>query len=206
MEKKTLIGVCIFAVVLLILVSLSNVVGYQTVQLSYQVVINNEVNQKELVFQNIVDIANNKEIQGILLKDQISKGKFPSINTPVLTMKQLKQMYIVGVILSKIISNEKIQSMIEQYQVNNPMMQKELNSLIQKDSVLKRKMKQISDLGVDFENQNTIGWNFPVLCTCLSPLMWFALILYVSRINVNLIAVIDDIGDILNCSWSHMIP
>ncbi|VVB59121.1 Uncharacterised protein [uncultured archaeon] len=56
------------------------------------------------------------------------------------------------------------------------------------------------------ENENTIQWSFPGLCTFLSPLMWFALILYVTRINLNLITIIDNIGNTLNCFWSDMIP
>ena len=46
MNKYPLIGVSICAVVLLILGSLSNVVGYQTVQSSSQKVIKDEVDQK----------------------------------------------------------------------------------------------------------------------------------------------------------------
>ncbi|MCX6661592.1 MAG: hypothetical protein NTY91_03480 [Euryarchaeota archaeon] len=48
MDKKPLIGVSICAVVLLILGSLSNVVGYQSVQSSNQKIINEEINQREL--------------------------------------------------------------------------------------------------------------------------------------------------------------
>ncbi len=76
MDKKPLIGVSICAVILLILASLSNVVGYQTVQSSNQTVIDNEVNQKEVLFQTILDIANNKEIQRIILKSQINREGF----------------------------------------------------------------------------------------------------------------------------------
>lgn len=50
MYKKFLIGISICAVVLLILDSLSNVLGYQTVQSSKQNMINNKINQKELLF------------------------------------------------------------------------------------------------------------------------------------------------------------
>ncbi len=63
MDKKPLIGVSICAVVLLVLGSLSNVVGYQSVQTSQQNVIKERINQRELLFQTIVDIANNNEIQ-----------------------------------------------------------------------------------------------------------------------------------------------
>jgi hypothetical protein len=120
MDRNLLIGISICAGVLLILVSLSNVVGYQTVQSSNQKLINEEINQKEVLFQIIVDIANNKEIQGIILKSQISRGeffhpdvKFSMFNDPVLTKNQLKQMYLIGVVLSKIITKSQVHSILE---------------------------------------------------------------------------------------------
>ena len=78
MDKKPLIVVSICAVVLLVLGSLSNVVGYQSVQSSQQNIIKERINQRELLFQTIVDIANNKEIQRIILKSQMSRGIFPT--------------------------------------------------------------------------------------------------------------------------------
>jgi len=45
MDKKPLIGVCICAVVLLVLASLTNVVGYQTAQSSNKEILNDEINQ-----------------------------------------------------------------------------------------------------------------------------------------------------------------
>ena len=105
MKRKGLaVGISIIAVVLLSLTSLTNVVGYQTAQSSNQQIIKEGINQKELLFQIIVDIANNKEIQGIILRHQISQGKFPDTNIPVLTKNNLKQMYLVGLVLSKTIS------------------------------------------------------------------------------------------------------
>jgi hypothetical protein len=76
MDKKPLIGVSICAVVLLILTSLSNVVGFQTVQSSNQKMINDEVSQKELLFQTILDISNNKEIHKIILNSEIRREGF----------------------------------------------------------------------------------------------------------------------------------
>jgi hypothetical protein len=74
MDKKPLIVVSICAVVLLVLGSLSNVVGYQTVQSSNQSVIKERINQKELLFQTICDIANNKEIQRDIRKSHINRN------------------------------------------------------------------------------------------------------------------------------------
>ncbi|VVB61049.1 Uncharacterised protein [uncultured archaeon] len=174
LNKYPLIGVSICAVVLLVLASLSNVVGYQTVQVSNQTVISNEVNQKELLFQTILDIANNKDIQRIILKSQISREGFfnPDVrlsilNTPVLTKNQLKHMYVVGLILSKTISKSKMHSIIEKYQVNNQALQKEITGVIEKDATLNREIKQLSNSKCDCGKENTALWHFPVLCSIL---------------------------------------
>src|SRR4030042_4566545 len=131
MDKKPLIGVSILAVVLLVLGSLSNVVGYQTVQTSQQNIIKARINQRELLFQTIVDIANNKEIQRIILKSQMSRGIFPSSEFPMLTKNQLKQMYLLGVLLSRFISNSRLQTLIGKYQFGNQEIRQEINNVIE---------------------------------------------------------------------------
>jgi len=167
MGKIPLIGVSICAVVLLVLGSLSNVVGYQTVQTSQQNIIKERINQKELLFQTIVDIVNNKEIQQIILKSQINRGIFPVSDIPVVTKPQLKQMYLVGLMLSKVISKSRIHSMVEPYQVSHQEMQKEITAAIEKDATLNGEINQLSSLKCDCGNENTTQWSFPVLCTVL---------------------------------------
>jgi len=68
MKKNVLIGVSICAVVLLVLGSLNNVVGYQVVQSSNQEIIKEKINQLKFKFQNIINIAQNIEIQKIIKK------------------------------------------------------------------------------------------------------------------------------------------
>jgi len=172
MNKYPLIGVSICAVVLLVLGSLSNVVGYQTVQSSNQQTIKEEINQKELLFQTILDIANNKEIQQIILKSQMGRGIFPVSDIPVLTKNQLKQMYVIGLILSKVISKSRIQSLIGKYQFNNQDIQKEINAVIGKDTIINSEITQLQTTDCDCENENATGlWHFPVLCTILFPIV-----------------------------------
>jgi hypothetical protein len=203
MKKYPLIGVSTIAVVLLVLGSLSNVVGYQTVQSSNQKVISNEVNQKELLFQTIVDIANNKEIQRIILKSQISRGQFPVSNTPVLTKNQLKQMYFIGLILSKFISKSRMHSIFEQYQLISPEMQQEIKDVIEKDATLNAEMMQLSNSKCDCENVNTTRWSFPVLCMVLWPLYFFTLAIWVVHNTLySILLILKSIGLALNCSWS----
>jgi hypothetical protein len=201
MDKKPLIGVSICAVVLLVLGSLSNVVGYQTVQSSNKTAISNEINQKELLFQTIVDISNNKEIQRVILKSQMSNGIFPTSEIPVVTKNQLRQMYFIGLILSKVISKSKIQSVIGKYQFSNQEIQKEISIVIEKDTTLNSEITQLKSSDCDCENQNTARWSFPVLCILLFPLFAISaglLILGISYIPIEILTVI---GSILNCFW-----
>jgi hypothetical protein len=186
MKKYPLIGVSIVAVIVLIVASLSNVVGFQTVQSSNQNVIKDEVDQKELLFQTILDIANNKEIQQIILKSQISRvgflnpdARYSVFNTPVLTKNQLKHMYVIGLLLSKIISKSKMLSMVEQYRVSNQGMQKEITAVIQKDATINGEITQLSNSKCDCENDNTTGWNFPIFCAILSVILLFLIFIIV---------------------------
>jgi hypothetical protein len=201
MDKKPLIGVSICAAVLLVLGSLSNVVGYQTVQSSNQAVINNEVNQKELLIKTIVDIANNKEIQGIILKHQINSGEFPASDIPVLTIKQLKQMYIVGLMFSQTIGKSRMHSIVERYRGSNQVMQKEINAIIEMDTTLKTEITQLSDSRCDCENENIISWNFPVICILLIPILILAWVLFYPFGHGFLLIIMTTIGDALNCFW-----
>ena len=210
MDKKPLIGVSIVAVILLVLASLTNVVGYQAVQSSNQKTINEEINQKELLFQTIVDIANNKEIQQIILKSQISKGgffspdvRFPILNTPVLTKNNLKQMYLVGLILSKTISKSRMHSMVERYQVNNQVVQKEINAIIEKNATLNGEIKQLSDskCNCDKDNLGVTQWHFPILCAFLIIIINILLNSPFGKFFYGFIFILGNIADTLGCRY-----
>jgi len=200
MKKLVLAGVSILAVGLLILGSQTNVVGYQTVQASQQNLIKERTNQKELLFQTILDLANNKDIQRIILKSQISREEFfnPNVrfsilNTPVLTKNQLKHMYLVGLMLSKIISKSKMYSMVERYQFNSQETQKEISAVIEKDSTLSAEITQLSNSECDCENENTAVLYFPVLCTILVCIFALSLFLFNTFYLGAIILIIADI-------------
>jgi len=206
MKKYPLIGGSILAVVLLIFGSLTNVVGFQTVQSSNQKIINEGANQRELLFQTIVDIANNKEIQQIILKSQMSRGILPTSDIPILTKNQLNRMYIVGLMLSKSISKSKMYSMIERFQGSNQEIQNKINAVMKKDSTLNREITQLSILKCDCENENMTSWTFPTICLVLYFLFWLSYIFWITHINTNLVFLIGDIGKTLNCFWSSIAP
>jgi hypothetical protein len=188
--------------------SLSNVVGYQSVQTSQQNIIKERINRRELLFQTIVDIANNKEIQRIILKSQMSRGIFPTSEFPVLTKNQIRQMYFLGLILSKVISKSRIQSMVGQYQFSNQEMQKEISAVIEKNPTLKGKITQLQNSECDCENEKTTGlWKFPVICMGLYFIFWFFMVIYLfSRLTLDLALefgqMINQIATKLDCFWA----
>ncbi len=204
MRRKWLaIGISTVSVIFLILTSLSNVVGYQTVQTSQQNLIKERINQKELLFQTICDIANNKEIQRIILKSQMSRGIFPPSEMPVITKNQLRQMYFLGLILSKVISKSRIQSVIGKYQFNNQEMQKEISAVIEKNTILNAEITQLKDSECDCENENTIEWSFPILCILLYPFLIVSAILLLLLHYYPFYEFMEALAKELNCFWAQ---
>ena len=209
MNKYHLIGISIIASGLLFLGSLSNVVGYKSVQSSNQNTITNKANKKELLFQTIVDIANNKEIQRIILKSYIiregffnSNLKFSGFNTPILKKNNLKQMYVIGLLLSKTFSKSRIHSMMEQYQLSNQGMQKEITDVIERDDILNGEMTQLSNSECDCENRNTTRLTFDVLCILLFPLFCIFFGYWVVFHSFHILyLILNSIGSVLNCWW-----
>jgi len=204
-DKKPLIVVSICAVVLLVLGSLSNVVGYQTVQSSNQQTVKEEVSQKELLFQTICDIVNNKEIQRIILKSQMSRGIFPTSEIPVVTKNQLKMMYFIGLILSKGISKSTIQSLIGKYQFNNQEIQKEINAVIEKDTTINSEITQLKNSQCDCENEKTTRlWDFRFICFFIL----FPLYIIIRAIEIHLpiylpVVIMLIIGSFFHCFWAY---
>jgi hypothetical protein len=147
-------------ILLFVGVTIAPTINFNTVKASQQNIIKERINQREMLFQTIVDIANNKEIQRIILKSQMSRGIFPTSEIPVITKTQIRQMYFLGLILSKVISKSRIHSMIQQHQLQNPITQEEINGVIEKDAKLKREITQLSNSECDCENVNEINWLF----------------------------------------------
>ena len=200
MERKPLIEVSICAVVLLILGSLSNVVGYQTVHTTQQSVINERINQRELLFQTIVDMVNDKEIQRIILKSQMSRGIFPEVDIPVLTKNQLKQISFLGLILSKVISKSKIVSMIGKHHFSNQEMQQGITAAIEKNPSLKREITQLSNSDCECENENTTILYFPVYCIILLCIFGLSLFLfYTFHLGAIILIIADFLITLFQC-------
>jgi hypothetical protein len=172
-------------------------------RINYQNIINDEVNQKELLFQSILDIANNKEIQRIILKSQMSGGIFPNSDVKFsITKTQLKQMFFIGLLLSKIISKSRIQSMVQKYQLINPDLQQEINAVIEKDTTLNLEIIQLQNSECDCENENTTRlWNFPIICAILGIVFYIAINMPSPAPVPILFHIVNFMGKLFGCSW-----
>ena len=194
--------VSICAVVLLVLVSVNNVVGYRSVQSSNQNGVKNTINRRELLFQTIVDISNNIEIQRLILINHMKGGIVPIPHIPVVTKNQLKSMVLVGMLLSKSVSKAKVRTMVQQYSANNQMLEKQIAAVIEKDPALKAEGTQLADFGCDCEKDTAPQWNFPVLCLMLYPLAILIIFFYSFTPFFKLLyPIMYLVGATLNCFW-----
>ena len=221
MKSKCLaIGISITSVILITLTSITNVVGYQSVQTSQQNLIKERINQRELLFQTICDIANDKEIQRIILKSQMSRGIFPPSEIPVITKIQIRQMYFLSLVLSKVISRSRIQSMIGKYQFNNQEIQKEIYAVIEKDVTLNAELTLLQNSECDCEKKDSTRWSFPIMCSIFVLMIVFSVLLSVFLCDISadtgiiflqeigeffftIGLIISLIGFVMNCFWAQ---
>ena len=178
-----------------------------SLQINYQNTLNNVVNKKELLFQTIVDIANNKEIQRIILKSQISREGFfnPDVKFSI-SKNQLRQMYFMGLVLSKVISKSRLHSMIGKYQFGNQELQKEISTIIEKDAMLNGEIIQLTNSKCDcVKTSGVTSWSFPVICLILSGIFFSIGIIYVLsgfKFGETPFILTWAIAYIIGCDWA----
>jgi hypothetical protein len=97
----------------------------------------------------------------------MSRGIIPTSEIPVVTKTKIRQMYFLGLILSKVISKSKIHSMVGKYQFNNQENQKEISAVIEMDTTLNIEITQSKNSECNCEKENTADWYFPVICSVL---------------------------------------
>jgi hypothetical protein len=209
-RKQILLGVVFSTLLLLCAPVLATASQNKTTLQENDEITVNSAKQKELLFQTILDLANNKEIQKIILNSEMQQSVFfnPSerfsVFTPhVLTQKYLNNAYNIGLILSKTLSTSKMHLILEQYKMNNQGTQKEINAVIEKDATLNGEITRLSNLKCDCENENTTRlWNFPVICSILFPIfIIFFICGLLSSFTFYPLVVISYIGLILHCFW-----
>lgn len=207
MKKLILAGVSIVAVVLLVLGSQADVVGYQTVQSS----VKERFNEKDLLFQTICDLSNNKEIQKVILEAQ---GKFQNpfpatqlTSFPTVTKKQLSLIYYLGVVLFKMMGKARLTSLATTHPILSIQTKNKIDAIIGKDAKLSKEILQLS--ASDCHCYNETGMNYrPVACFILFCLWLFdAVLTFIGilsahpNLGLELWFFCISMGDSLQCKW-----
>jgi hypothetical protein len=210
------LGVTFTVICVIVLASFTNIVFVHTVTSSKLTSIKNDIVQKDLLFQTILDIANNKEILKIIQNSE-SRGSLKKILQPTttkllfikmrfntflpppsfLTKKYLEYAYIMGVKLSKTLRVSTIYSILERFQVDFREIYKEITSAIGKNNELYKKVEQLSDAQCNCEKNVTLAWHFPVICAILSVIWIFLFIIWIFNPYSPLIPLYYIITDII---------
>jgi hypothetical protein len=198
-DKKPLIVVSILAVVLLVLGSLSNVVGYQTVQSSNQKMINSEIDQKEVLIQTIVDIVGTPELQTFfiqLTKEWKNNQRYSVIdnepNTLVQNVLKIKERihfsllsdkpfslyrsliydYDQGCKIINLLGEKEVITMMKTITFMNPKIINELKNILMKNDNLKEKITRLSVINKEVKADTQSGEQMPIICFTLLILFW----------------------------------
>jgi hypothetical protein len=209
MNKYSIIGGSLCVIVLLILGSMNNLIGYQTVQAINQKTINYEVNKKELLFQTIFDMANNKEIQkvilGSVLIDKISfepkKMRFLMFTSSIVIKRQLNIMLILGAFLLKMMGTPKLPSFVRQIQPLVQKIQQRIIYIIGTDVKLNDEIIHLSDLNCHCDGEN-VGLGLRIICGFLFLIMFAGAIF--PNLAMIIIVVVLILASILQCPWTQI--
>ena len=162
-KKKILIG-SILAVALLILVSFSNVVGYNTVKTSQEELIESKYSFdecKEYLFQTIIEISDNPEIQDIVksnYKPQRTILPFRSNNVD-LKVEHLELLYELGLKIIDRLGEERVEDLMENIEI--PDNAYEIESIIMGNDELRERIYTLNTMNVKSE---TVDWEYPIIC------------------------------------------
>jgi hypothetical protein len=204
MNTKAIIGVSILTVILIVLSSQTNVVGYQTVQSS----VKEKLNEKDLLFQTICDLANNKEIQKTILESQGKfQNPFPTTqlpSTPTIVKKQLNLMYYLGMVLSRMNGKSRMVSMTKGHPILSDQTKEKLDSIISSTKDLSEEMAQLSILNCPSCSESRFIWHFPIICIILNMIAFYVGIGYaIHGGGYFLIMVLLFTAKILHCTWYY---
>jgi hypothetical protein len=163
------VGISIIAVVLLILSSLVTVVGYQTVQSSFQVVKNND-DSRERIFHAIRVLANNHEVQMALFEQKMKQKHIPMRDSPFvvpspITDQDLTVAYQVGVLLIKILGETRMQSVLNNI-VMMDNMNKGFSEAVNQNASLRAEVSELFALRSTCDCDESLRI-FPPICLCI---------------------------------------
>ena len=183
------IGVCL----ILILASLSPVVGYQCVESDVE---ENKENydekdifySKKYLFETIIEIANNPDIKRLSYQYNLNLFTSDFGNKDVLKQLFFKNFYLLSLLLftkqslsynyldsiynkgtklAGFFSEDDISEIMESLTFTNPEILDKSNKIIKNDEMLYKKISTLKEMNKDIKSNQRL-WNFTIICTILA--------------------------------------
>jgi hypothetical protein len=194
MNKYPLIGGSICAVVLIVLASLTNVVGYRIVQASNQKVINKEINPKVVLVQTIIDILDTPELQPFFIqhtKEWKNNQRFTVIDNepnslvqsvlkikerihfsllsdkPASLYRSLMYDYDQGYKIMNLVGEKEVIAMMKSITFTTPQVINDLKNILMKNDNLKEKITRLSIINKEVKTDTQSGEQMPIICFIL---------------------------------------
>lgn len=173
MQKLVLVGVSVLAVITLVLGSQANMVGFSTIQAAQQTSYNERMNQRMLLYQVICDLANNRDIQKVILESNpvysVFKPYVSSMITPVLTPARLNIMYGLSMVSYRFSTKDRDHNS-DTWMTHAHVLEK-MDAIIENNKTLSDELTKLSFQDCSCQ-QGPSPW-YPVLCSILEILMAF---------------------------------
>jgi len=215
MKKKILAG-SIIAVVILIMMSFSSVVGVQSVKNNPDNVITDELDFeycKEYLFETIVEIADNPEAKELINSNNHNLFStnsdfrhnlmFPlRRNTNKLSVEHLDLLYNMGLKLIDRLGEEKVLELIESIEIANPEVYEKLNEMIYNNEEFTDRIANLHQMNIKLESDdgiNPVIWERPIICFIGVVLLFVSFTIYAiySAISYVFISIADIISESL---------
>ena len=225
-RKKIVLGVVLSVFILVSTPALANIVQTEIQSPSKDTLIEDEINPKELLFQIIMDMAENKDIQKIVenseFEIELNKEKStllfiklflknPKVifsmffSRPVLSKDYLNYVYNLGLKISETLDESDIELAVDSIHVKNPRIQEEIFNIIEGNNELNKKMEKISHLtcGCNNDNAEFTNWDFPIICDIVSAIVVFGFLIFFVFDGPGIIYITGLIlNKIFNCGWT----
>jgi len=204
MKKKILIG-SIIAVVILVLVSFTSVVGYSSVKSNPDnTIITDEWDFeycKDFLFETLVEISNNEDVndlinsnnQNLFSTNSNHKTFFPlRKNINKLTVEKLDFIYKIGLRLIDRLGEEKVAEIMETISIDKPEFTDEIDTTILGNDELRERIYTLNEMNeeeisiLDFTDN-------PIICGILA-VIFFVLLCIITPINIFLDGILAPLG------------
>ena len=227
-QREIILGAALSTFILVNISVLANIVQMETIPSSKNNSITDKINPEDLLFQTIIDITENKDIQNILgnseFEIELNKTKttllimklfmknpkiFFSILLPhsISSKNYIKHTYNLSLEISKTLNTSEIKSITDYIHIKNPRTKEKILTIIKGYNKLNKKIEILSNLncGCNENISESIDWDFPIICDILGVIGIIGVFLFMTilpGLGKIIFGTAFILGEIFNCPWT----